>query len=61
MKFIKGTRTMTKDEARKRLHTNLLKMIQADATGNETEWTDAVRDLFKMIDDIYQEKSLINS
>lgn len=47
---------MMKDEARKRLHTNLLKMIQADATGNETEWTDAVHDLFKMIDDIYQEK-----
>ncbi len=47
---------MTKDEARKRLQTNLEKMIQADATGNDTEWTTAVHDLFKMIDDIYKEK-----
>ena len=48
----------TKDESRKRLQTNLEKMIQADATGKDDEWASAVHDLFKMIDDIYDEKSL---
>lgn len=49
---------MSKDEARKRLQTDLENMIQADATGNDDEWASAVHDLFKMIDDIYAEKSL---